>query len=102
MDTRRKFLRLHLRHPVEFDLQELSRPSALQSFVTTTMNDTALAIVSVGLIGVTLLMYRQLNAKQQLGPLPPGPRRLPLIGNVTELPQSQPWVKFATLGRIYG
>jgi len=34
--------------------------------------------------------------------LPPGPRRLPIIGNVHQLPVQSPWVTFGEWSKIYG
>ncbi|KAJ7596050.1 cytochrome P450 [Mycena floridula] len=35
--------------------------------------------------------------------LPPGPKGLPLVGNIaSDLPSSWPWVKFAEMGKKYG
>lgn len=34
--------------------------------------------------------------------LPPGPRRLPVIGNAHQLPTETPWIVFAEWGKIYG
>ncbi|KAJ7729931.1 cytochrome P450 [Mycena metata] len=35
-------------------------------------------------------------------PLPPGPRGLPLIGNVFDVPKAREWLAFAEMGRKYG
>ncbi|KAJ7704762.1 cytochrome P450 [Mycena rosella] len=35
-------------------------------------------------------------------PLPPGPRALPVLGNVRDLPKESPWVSFAEMGRKWG
>ncbi|KAH9889919.1 cytochrome P450 [Cubamyces lactineus] len=35
-------------------------------------------------------------------PLPPGPRRLPIIGNMFSMPTWKPWVGFRDLGEKYG
>jgi hypothetical protein len=35
-------------------------------------------------------------------PLPPGPRRLPLLGNLLNMPSSQEWLTFAQWGKKYG
>src|SRR5258708_7821028 len=34
--------------------------------------------------------------------LPPGPRRLPIIGNVHQLPVQSPWVTFGEWSKSYG
>ncbi|KAM5545117.1 hypothetical protein V8D89_001228 [Ganoderma adspersum] len=35
-------------------------------------------------------------------PLPPGPRPLPIIGNVLDIPRNNVWERFSDLGRKYG
>ena len=35
-------------------------------------------------------------------PSPPGPRPLPIIGNVLDVPQKEPWVAFTEWGKRYG
>ncbi|TFK32282.1 putative monooxygenase [Crucibulum laeve] len=36
------------------------------------------------------------------GSLPPGPRRLPIIGNVFQMPQTSPWLTFTKWAKTYG
>lgn len=35
-------------------------------------------------------------------PLPPGPKGLPLVGNLFQLPQKEPWVEYDRLSKRYG
>jgi hypothetical protein len=35
-------------------------------------------------------------------PLPPGPRGLPLLNNLLDVPKHHPWVQYAKWGREYG
>ncbi|KAJ3758757.1 cytochrome P450 [Lentinula raphanica] len=47
---------------------------------------------------IFVLLYRR-NTQLRL---PPGPKPLPFIGNVLEIPTERPWIKYAEWGRIYG
>ncbi|KAJ6474244.1 cytochrome P450 [Mycena sanguinolenta] len=56
----------------------------------------ALAIV---LLRVVQNLYR---ARQQRLPFPPGPPRLPLVGNFRDLSTKFPWLTYTAWGRQYG
>ncbi|KAF8209614.1 cytochrome P450 [Mycena galopus ATCC 62051] len=45
---------------------------------------------------------RQVKKAKGSARLPPGPRGLPLVGNLLDAPTEQHWVKFAELGNIWG
>ncbi|KAF7343505.1 Cytochrome P450 [Mycena sanguinolenta] len=40
--------------------------------------------------------------RRRTPPLPPGPRGLPIVGNILDVPTSNPWLNFAKLGEIWG
>lgn len=50
---------------------------------------------------VVLLLARYLRAKPS-AQLPPGPRGLPLIGNLLDMPAEQEWLTFAQWGEKWG
>lgn len=58
--------------------------------------DAVLAVA--GIVLVKQLLKRNASSP----PLPPGPRRLPLIGNVLDMPASHGWLTFAQWGEKYG
>lgn len=47
-----------------------------------------------------LLSRRKRNARGLS--LPPGPKGLPLVGNLFQLPQKEPWVEYDRLSKQYG
>ncbi|KAF9228325.1 cytochrome P450 [Gyrodon lividus] len=55
--------------------------------------------IALGIFASSVLLFRAWSPKTRL---PPGPKGLPLLGNVSDLPTTQPWVTFAELGRKYG
>ncbi|KIW16839.1 hypothetical protein PV08_04029 [Exophiala spinifera] len=62
-------------------------------------NVTVLAIVAFGFALVWLAS--KLANRKKLG-LPPGPPRLPIIGNLHQAPLEYPWRTYQELGRQYG
>ncbi|KAI0352607.1 CyP450 monooxygenase [Trametes cingulata] len=69
--------------------------------------ESASLFVPILLAGAAVLLLHIQSvlkfAKRSLGfPLPPGPRGLPLIGNMFDLPQVKPWLGYRNLRRTYG
>ncbi|KAJ7894397.1 cytochrome P450 [Mycena olivaceomarginata] len=60
--------------------------------------DTA-TILTLALAGIMALNYIR---TRKTSPVPPGPRGLPLVGNVFDAPTERHWLKFAELGDIWG
>ena len=59
-----------------------------------------LAIAFIPVFGVASLWLNRGNPVSS--PLPPGPRPLPLVGNVFYINLHEPWVSYTNLGKIYG
>jgi hypothetical protein len=63
---------------------------------------TFLLIVDISLGVCALMVLRLLFYVKRTPPLPPGPKRYPLIGNVLDMPTEQEWLTFAKWGDIWG
>jgi hypothetical protein len=46
--------------------------------------------------------YLQKRARRRGVPLPPGPRGLPIIGNVLDMPMKEEWLGYQALTKQYG
>jgi hypothetical protein len=65
--------------------------------VFSSSQNASLAVVSV-IFYLTVRSYVTSRRK----PLPPGPRGLPLVGNVLDVPKTQEWLAFMEMARKYG
>ena len=59
--------------------------------------DKLVILLNVGLI---IYFYSSKNKRSSL-PLPPGPKKLPLLGNLLDLPTSYEWLKYAEWGKRF-
>lgn len=62
---------------------------------------TLLTFLDVALFALMLLLLKALMSKKSI-PLPPGPRKLPLLENLLDMPMSHEWFKFAEWGEKWG
>ena len=53
----------------------------------------------LGALGVFVVYWR--NAQRQRQHLPPGPKKLPFIGNLLSMPRKLEWETFAKWGKEY-
>ncbi len=60
------------------------------------------AVFSSSLLLLVLFILTSIFFKSRRPPLPPGPKGLPLIGNILDMPSDKDWFTFAKWGEIYG
>ena len=58
------------------------------------LNDTDKLVVLFS-FGLGLIIYLYSKSKPSSLPLPPGPKKLPFLGNLFDLPKSHEWLKYA-------
>ncbi|KZT28780.1 cytochrome P450 [Neolentinus lepideus HHB14362 ss-1] len=51
---------------------------------------------------LALFLVRRLTSRRLPAPYPPGPKGLPLVGNVLDMPTKHPWKTIADWGELYG
>ena len=61
-----------------------------------------LAGISGLVIGAAYLISSRRARRKDFGPLPPGPRPLPLIGNLLDLPKGKEWEHWIKHKELYG
>ncbi|KAL4079442.1 cytochrome P450 [Scleroderma citrinum] len=62
------------------------------------------AITWLEICSASVIVYiiQRIAFKRSPAPLPPGPRPLPLVGNLFDIPRIKPWLTYAQWGEKYG
>ncbi|KIJ70462.1 hypothetical protein HYDPIDRAFT_79110 [Hydnomerulius pinastri MD-312] len=63
---------------------------------------TSMTWLDLCLAGVGLYFVNRVLTKKNPAPFPPGPKGLPLVGNIADMPSVKPWLTFADWGKKYG
>lgn len=63
------------------------------------MHPIILSVLLASALALTAFLLRQPTRR---APLPPGPKRLPIIGNVLDMPRTYPWLTYMQWAATYG
>ncbi|KAJ8590892.1 cytochrome P450 [Rhizopogon salebrosus TDB-379] len=66
------------------------------------MTLTSVTWLNLCLAAAGVYVVKQLFTKKNPAPYPPGPQRLPIIGNILDMPRLKPWLTFTEWGKNYG
>jgi hypothetical protein len=66
------------------------------------MTLTSVTWLNLCLVTAGVYVVKQLFTKKNPAPYPPGPQRLPIIGNILDMPRLKPWLTFTEWGKNYG
>ncbi len=66
------------------------------------MLDTSL--VDLLVVALAFLVFSTIysRGKQKKLPFPPGPKRLPVVGNLFDMPAGAEWITYERWGKLYG
>ncbi len=64
--------------------------------MTTVLDITTAVVIAI------LLFFWLRGRSPSTTPLPPGPMKLPVLGNLLDIPTERQWLKFAAWGNLYG
>lgn len=85
-------------HTYKWRCPKRTIPSSLE-FMSLDWRDTCIgALICVTFVGA----LRRGMEKRKLPPLPPGPRPIPLIGNIRGVDINAPWLAYTEWGKQYG
>ncbi|KAI6035508.1 cytochrome P450 [Pisolithus orientalis] len=63
---------------------------------------TSVTWLDLCLAGVGVYLIRQIVSKKKPAPFPPGPKPLPLLGNILDMPSVKPWLTFSDWASKFG
>lgn len=57
-------------------------------------------VLSLALVGIVVALDRLVKSRRSR--LPPGPKGLPILGNILDMPKRHEWLTYTKWGREYG
>src|SRR5271156_6671006 len=92
-------LRLLSERPNIVTVREFPLSVTFGKYRTNTSNVKMLYLITIILLATLAIYYHD---RQRDKGIPPGPPRMPLVGNYVQLPQENPWRTYAQWSKQYG
>lgn len=61
-----------------------------------------ISLLDVALLGLALFLLSRVFKVKRPAPFPPGPKGLPIVGNVLDMPRSHEWITFSEWANKWG
>lgn len=59
-------------------------------------------LAAIAVVCLVIALVKRLSSRSKEVPYPPGPKPLPFLGNIRDIPLVSPWITYTEWRRTYG